>query len=72
MTSDQLVKALREAYSVAPKGDKVVAIHLFGIRFAEELEGHNTHEIAERAGISRSYGTELRKGMRLAHHVTIR
>ena len=72
MTSDQLVKALKDAYASAPKGDKVVAVHLFGIRFSDELKGHSTHEIAERAGISKSYGTELRKGMRLAPHVSIR
>ncbi len=72
MTTDDLAKALRDTCDRAPKGDKVVAIHLFGIKNAAHLAGHNAHEIAERAGIGKSFGTEIRKGMRLADHVVIK
>lgn len=72
MTADELARQLRDDYGRAPKGDKVVAIHLFGIRNAAALEGHSAQDIAERAGIGRSFGTEIRKGMRLADYVRLK
>jgi hypothetical protein len=32
----------------------------------------NLHDLAERAGIGKSFGTELRKGVRLADHVSLK
>ena len=55
----------------AGQGNKVVAIHLFGIKHASILDGADLHALAERAGIGRSFGTELRKGVRLAEYVQI-
>jgi hypothetical protein len=72
MGVDHLAHALRDAYAKAPKGDKAVTIHLFGIRHARELDGQNLHKLAERAGISDTYGTELRKGVRLAEYVILK
>jgi hypothetical protein len=69
---NELVDELRAACKAAPKNDRVVTIHLFGIRHAARLKGVNLKLLAERAGISHTYGTELRKGVRLADHVTIR
>lgn len=68
----ELVEELRHSVENAPKGDRVVSIHLFGIRHAKVLNGMNLHDLAERAGIGRSFATELRKGVRLADHVTLR
>lgn len=67
----ELAEELRRACAEAPKGDKVVTIHLFGIRHAERLKGLNLQELAEGAGIGASFGTELRKGVRLADFVAI-
>jgi 5-methylcytosine-specific restriction protein B len=67
-----LVEELRLALIAAPKGDRVVSIHLFGIRHAKRLRGANLRELAERAGIGPSFGTELRKGVRLAEFVEIK
>jgi len=50
----------------------VIAIHLFGIRWASQLEGISCKEVAIRAGIHESYGTEIRKGVNLAEYVSIR
>jgi len=66
-----LVEELRQACSHAPAGDKVLTIHLFGIREVRCLQGVNLRELAECAGIGASFGTELRKGMRLAERVRI-
>lgn len=66
-----LAEDLRRACAASAKGDKVVTIHLFGIRHAEGLKGANLQDLAERAGIGASFGTELRKGVRLAEFVRI-
>jgi hypothetical protein len=66
---DDLIKQLRQALDAAPKGDRVVTIHLFGIRHADRLGGVNLQDLAERSGIGKSFATELRKGVRLAAHV---
>jgi len=68
----ELADELRRTCESAPKGDKVVSIHLFGIRHAKVLDGLNLSELADRAGIGRSFGTELRKGVRLAEHVVLK
>ncbi|WP_432815356.1 HTH-like domain-containing protein [Sphingorhabdus sp.] len=67
-----IVDELKQTVAAAGKGDKVVAIHLFGIRHSQRLDGMNLHDLAERAGIGKSFGTELRKGVRLADHVSLK
>lgn len=47
-------------------------VHLFGIKFAEELDGISLPEITARAGISNKYKTEIHKGRKLAKYVTIK
>jgi len=64
-----LVEQLARAVESAPKGNKVVTIHLFGIDHAQQLGGLNLQQLAEQAGIGESFGTELRKGVRLAEFV---
>jgi hypothetical protein len=66
-----LSSELREFCRAAGEGKKVLAIHLFGIRNATILDGMNLHNLAERAGVGRSFGTELRKGVRLADYVKV-
>jgi hypothetical protein len=46
-------------------------MHLFAIEHAARLRGVNLKELAARAGIGESFGTELRKGIRLAEYVQI-
>ena len=52
-----------------PATGKAVSIHLFGIRYAEELGGMPIEEVVARAGLPKSYQTEVRKGMTLARYV---
>ncbi|QQN75038.1 hypothetical protein [Croceicoccus sp. YJ47] len=67
----EIADELRNACRSAKKGDTVVTIHLFGIEHAERLKGMDLKALAARAGISETYGTELRKGVRLADYVKI-
>ena len=68
----QLSNTLKERYDRAAEGDAVLVIHLFGIEFATELEGVNLQELAETATGHRSYGTEIRKGVRISEYVTLK
>lgn len=67
----QLAEQLRAAHAVAPDSRKVASIHLFGIANAEALSGVNKYDIAEQAGLSRSYGAELHKAVVLSEYVEI-
>lgn len=71
MTTKELGLELREMYLNAPKGDAVAMIHLFGIKYADEISNFENakNEIIQVSGISKSYITELSKGIKLAKYV---
>jgi hypothetical protein len=71
VTISELAAELRRDVDSAPDGQRVVRIHLFGIRRAHELEGVPLKELVARAGIPDSYHTEIYKGMRLADYVRL-
>jgi len=74
MTKQDLGLKLKEMYENAPKGEKVTMIHLFGIKYSEEMKDSEAsfQDIAITAGIGKSYGTEIAKGSKLAEYVTIK
>lgn len=67
----RLVDALREAVVQAGEGEVVVSIHLYGIRYARQLEGLSLKDLVGDAQIPDSYRTEIRKGMKLSEYVRI-
>ncbi len=72
MTIEDAAKILSQMYLTAPEKEQVVQIHLFGIKYATQLDGMPLHELSERAGISKSYGTEIRKGINLSRYVSLK
>ena len=64
--------ALRRAYVSAPKGDATLRVRLFAIRYAEQIASHGVADVVAAAGLPKSYGTEIHKGLRLAAFVEIR
>lgn len=72
MTIEEAAKILSQMYSTAPEKEKAVHVHLFGIKYADQLDGMPLGEIAERAKISTNYGTEIRKGINLSRYVSLR
>ena len=72
MTIAELALQLRESVNGAADGERVVSIHLFGIRRARELQGVSLKDLVRIAGIPASYHTEVYKGMRLAEYVTLK
>ena len=82
---NQAAMLLRAAYDNALKGEKTTGIHLFGIKYAHELQKLTSDgssisdvikEIVEKArplGDSKgSYTIEVSKGMKLAKYVSLK
>jgi len=74
MTLNELGTKLNEMYNNAPKGDTVAMIHLFGIKYANEIKEskYSKKDIIKQSGIKESYLTELTKGVKLANYVIIK
>ena len=67
MTVDEAARILRDMYDAG--GSKTTAIHVFGIKYANELSGLPIKEIVRQSGLSETYPTEIYKGIRLAEYV---
>jgi len=72
VTIEEAAKALQRMCATAEKGEKVVQIHLFGIKYADQLDGMSLPDIAVGAGLGESFKTEIRKGMKLAKYVELK
>ena len=72
MTVDEAARILRGMYDAGEgRGLMVTAIHLFGIRYADDLSRLSIKEILLHAGMRDTYQTEVYKGMRLAGYVKV-
>lgn len=74
MTLQELGNALSDMYFGSETGETVAMIHLFGIKYAEEIAtlGESMRAIALAAGIPESYGTEIGKGVKLSRFVRLK
>ncbi len=74
MTKVELGQILKNMYENASKGEAVAMIHLFGIKYSEEIKECNISfkEIAVAAGMNEPYGTEISKGAKLSKYVTVK
>ena len=74
MTKQQLSIILKKMVENAQKGTITTQYHLFGIKYATEINNANftADDIAEDAKLSRKYGIEIRKGIRLSQHVNLK
>jgi len=73
MTLTELGSELKKMYDNAPKNSKSVMIHLFGIKYANEiyLGKYTATEIVKMAGITESRHAEVSKGIKLAKYVRV-
>lgn len=72
MNIDEAAKILRRAYRRAPEGRQATALHLFGIKYADDLASMPLKQLVEKAGIRDSYYAEIRKGIRLSEYVNLK
>lgn len=70
----KLSEKLNEMYFSAMDGEAVAMIHLFGIKYASDIQEleESKRSIAKAAGIPESYGTEISKGVKLSKYVTVK
>lgn len=70
----ELGRILAEMYDKAPAGYKVANIHLFGIKYADEISNNRISiaEILKVAKMNPSYATEISKGIKLSRYVAIK
>jgi len=59
-------------YEEALPKEKVVSIHLFAIKYADEIRDMSAKDIVVGAELPESYKTEIRKGINLAKYVEVR
>lgn len=71
MTTEEAIRILSDMYSQAPNRETAVQVHLFGIKYADQLKGLNLYHVAERATGNRNWGTEINKGRNLAKYVKL-
>ena len=70
-----LATALADMRRSLPDGSKGTAAHLFGVAYAVDLDHlamRTLKDLAEAAGLDRSIGAEIRKGVKLAPYVSVR
>lgn len=74
MTSEELAAVLSRMYVDAPYGESSTMIHLFGIRYADEIRkcGASVDKIVKWLEVPDSYAIEVRKGIGLARYVELR
>ena len=74
MTVEEAAEILKEMYwNWKDRGRSVTtAIHLFGIRYADDLAYLPAKEIVLHAGIGHAHLTEVYKGIRLAEYVDVK
>ena len=75
MTPRELADTLSQMHHNAAEGNKSVAVHLFGIRYADEIRdcGASVTEIVSLSALRRTtLDREVSKGMKLSKYVTLR
>jgi len=71
MKFETLTTILNDMYFNSEKGEAVAMIHLFGIKYAKEIQkcDESMKQFAISSGLNESYGTEISKGVKLAQFV---
>lgn len=74
MVKAELAALLRAMYDGAKRNEAACQVHLFGIKYAKELQecGCPLKEIVQLSGISMGYLFEVSKGVKLAQYVELK
>ena len=74
MDAETLAAELRKQYENASRNEAACQIHLFGIRYAQELQscGVPLKRVLELSGVSMGYLSEVSKGIKLARYVQLK
>lgn len=65
----ELGQLLFKMYDEAPRKEQVTMIHLFGVKYSDDIQKEGVREVIEASGIHSTYRTELNKAIKLAKYV---
>ena len=73
MTVDEAARILRDMYDGASLGDKTVTVHLFAIRYGQDIRASrlSVQEISELA-LKKDYVATINDGIKLAKYVVLK
>jgi len=72
MRFDEAVSVLKKIYEeMAQRQEAGQAALLFGLYFAEEIKAMNYGALCKSAGISESYATEMRRGVKIFPYIEL-
>lgn len=73
VTVSELGIILQQMYNNAPQGYQVANIHLFGVKYSNEIikNRYKVSDVVKASGINLSYATEVSKGVKLARYVRV-
>ena len=63
---------LRDVHGNAPEGKKLVYIHLFAIKYADEIRNLSCTRLVDLSGIPTAYHIEIWRALNLAEYVEIK
>jgi hypothetical protein len=71
VTLNELGKILKDMYDNAPRGDQAAIIHLFGVKYADEIRNseYTPKDILRSVNMPESYQAEINKGIKLSKYV---
>ncbi|AUG55539.1 HTH-like domain-containing protein [Thalassospira marina] len=74
MNERDLVNVLNEMYEGAASGEAAVMVHLFGIKYANQIKAADTSpsRLAKLSNVPDSYGVEINKGVNLSKFVSVK
>ncbi|PQA93971.1 hypothetical protein B0A69_10260 [Chryseobacterium shigense] len=74
MKLEELSEILKDKYQNAPKNERVVNIHIFGIEYGEIIKKNNykVSQIIKLAEMKKSYTVELSKGIKLSQFAKLK
>ena len=72
MNLEQASKLLAEMYGKSSYNEKVLSIHLFEIKYADQIADMSARNVVVGAGLPESYKTEIRKGINLAKCIQLK
>lgn len=74
MSEYELGQILKKMYDEAPKGERALNVHLFGIKYADILcsPDISIKEVVKNSGLQITYATEVTKGVKLANYVEVK
>ena len=72
MELTEAARLLRHVYTIAPEGKKLVYIHLFAIKYADEIRNLSYTRLVDLSGLPISYNGEIGRALNLAEYVELK